>query len=106
VLFVSAARTSIIRNQVWGAPDLVVEVLSESSQDYDRGEKQLWYRQYGVREYWRVELYRERVTVVDFTLAAPEDGRTFLVKIILRLPIQKTRSKPAATMTWSILHDW
>src|SRR5262249_25403254 len=28
VLFVATERQAIIRNQVWGAPDLVVEVLS------------------------------------------------------------------------------
>jgi len=73
VLYVSAERLSIIRNQVWGPPDLVVEVLSDGTKHHDRGEKLGWYRQYGVREYWRVELYRESVTVVDFTLAAPEE---------------------------------
>src|SRR5439155_17550482 len=73
VLFVSAARVSIIRNQVWGAPDLVVEVLSASSEDYDRGEKRGWYRQYGVREYWLVDLLKESVTVIDFARTASEE---------------------------------
>jgi Uma2 family endonuclease len=71
VLFVATERLGIIRNQVWGAPDLVVEVLSQDTEHYDRGEKLAWYRQYGVRECWLVDLYREHVTVVDFTGALP-----------------------------------
>ena len=71
VLFVSTDRLSIIRNQVWGAPDLVAEVLSHSTENRDRGEKLEWYRQYGVRECWLVDLYSETVTVVDFTGSSP-----------------------------------
>ena len=72
VLFVSSARTSIIHDQVWGAPDLVVEVFSVGSKAYDRGEKLGWYRQYGVRECWLVDLSDESITVVDFTRGTPE----------------------------------
>lgn len=72
VLFVTAARLSIIRDQVWGAPDLVVEVLSPGSELRDRHEKLRWYRQYGVREYWIVDLTSERVTVMDFSAGASE----------------------------------
>ena len=67
VLFVSTGRLSIIRNQVWGAPDLVAEVLSRRTENRDRGEKLEFYRQYGVRECWLVDLYGDSVTVVDFT---------------------------------------
>jgi Uma2 family endonuclease len=70
VVFVSTARLSIIRDQVWGPPDLVVEVLSHSSERYDRGPKLDWYERYGVRECWLVDLYRDEVTVVDFTGSA------------------------------------
>ena len=75
VLLVSAERLSIIRDQVWGAPDLVVEVLSIGTESRDRHEKLGgWHRQYGVREYWIVDLANERVTVVDFTAGAPESN--------------------------------
>ena len=67
VLFVSTERLSIINDQVWGAPDLVAEVLSHETELHDRGEKLGWYRQYGVRECWLVDLDLEQVTVVDFT---------------------------------------
>jgi Uma2 family endonuclease len=71
VLFVSTERLSIIRDQVWGPPDLVAEVLSHGTENRDRGEKLGWYRQYGVRECWLVDLHQERVTIVDFTGALP-----------------------------------
>jgi len=71
VLFIATARVSIIRDQVWGAPDLVVEVLSPVTESHDRGEKLGWYRQYGVRECWLVDPYTERVVVVDFSSGTP-----------------------------------
>jgi Uma2 family endonuclease len=67
VLFVATERLDIIRDQVWGPPDLVVEVLSHSTENRDRGEKLEWYRQYGVRECWLVDLYQQSITVIDFT---------------------------------------
>src|SRR5712691_10127379 len=72
VMFVSTERLSIIRDQIWGAPDLVVEVLSAGNEAYDRGQKLGWYRQYGVREYWLVDLRTQTVTIVDFTRNLPE----------------------------------
>jgi len=75
VLFVAAERLSIIRDQVWGAPDLAVEVLSPGTEARDRREKYGWYRQYGVREYWIVDMLEESVTVVDFSTGAAESHR-------------------------------
>jgi Uma2 family endonuclease len=76
VLFVSAERTSIIRNQVWGAPDLAVEVLSPGIAAHDRTEKLGWYREYGVRECWLVDPAAEQVTVFDFSGATPATQTT------------------------------
>ncbi len=72
VLFVSNERAAIVRDQVWGAPDLVVEVLSVPTAGRDRTEKLGWYRQYGVRECWLVDPVAERVIIVDFGGAMPE----------------------------------
>jgi Uma2 family endonuclease len=71
VLFISTPRLSIIRDQVWGPPDLVAEIVSHGTEKYDRGKKLKWYRQYGVRECWIVNGYTETVTVVDFAGPSP-----------------------------------
>ena len=63
----------IVRDQVWGAPDLVVEVLSPGIERYDRTEKLEWYRRYGVRECWLADLIEERVVVIDLTADPPAE---------------------------------
>src|SRR5262245_24016888 len=52
IIFVSRDRIGILRDRVWGAPDLAIEVLSFGSDGYDRVDKLEWYAKYGVREYW------------------------------------------------------
>lgn len=65
VFFVSTERAGIIREVVWGAPDLVIEVASRRSAIRDRTTKLDWYRQYGVREAWLVDPTRESIVIVD-----------------------------------------
>lgn len=66
VVFVSNARAEIVRDQIWGAPDLVVEVLSSATRRRDRTSKWRWYREYGVREYWLIDPVAKTVTIAIF----------------------------------------
>jgi Uma2 family endonuclease len=52
VLWVSSARSDILRDWVYGAPDLVIEILSPSNPERDRIVKRDVYARSGVREYW------------------------------------------------------
>ena len=65
VIFVSNERLSIINQRIFGAPDMVVEVLSPATEHRDRMMKLLWYRRYGVREYWIVDAQRRTIAIVD-----------------------------------------
>lgn len=53
-MMVVCDRDKIQENGVHGAPDLVVEVLSHSTANRDRGYKKDVYARCGVREYWIV----------------------------------------------------
>ena len=63
IVFISTARLGIVRNQIWGAPDLVVEVLSPGTAAYDRRRKLGWFKQYGVIECWFVDPGSRKITV-------------------------------------------
>jgi len=56
ILFISNGRRGIIHEEeIRGAPDLIVEILSPSTADYDRRYKRTLYARHGVTEYWLVD---------------------------------------------------
>lgn len=56
VIFVSQSRLHIVgEKHLTAAPDLVVEVLSETTQQLDREIKPKQYARYGVPEFWRID---------------------------------------------------
>ena len=63
IVFVAAERAGIVRDRIWGAPDLVVEVVSPGTKRRDTVDKRRWYRRYGVREYWIIDPVSQTVEV-------------------------------------------
>ena len=71
LFFVSNERADIVTPEnIQGAPDLVVEILSPSTQSRDWGIKRDLYALHGVKEYWVASTYEERVWI----LILGEDG--------------------------------
>lgn len=65
LLFVSKERADIVTSEnVWGAPDLIVEVLSPTTAGRDWREKRDLYSKHGVREYWLADPQTEIVWVL------------------------------------------
>ena len=62
-LLVVCDRSRVDERGVRGAPDLVVEILSPSSQHHDWREKKALYEKAGVREYWIVDAVARFVAV-------------------------------------------
>ena len=64
LFFVSNARENIVTEaNIQGAPDLVVEILSPATAQYDREYKMTLYSRHGVREYWLVDPEEDMVEV-------------------------------------------
>ena len=65
LLFVSREREHLLSGgeNVQGAPDLVIEILSPATADRDRGYKRELYGRHGVTEYWLVDPIAETVSV-------------------------------------------
>lgn len=59
-------RDKVIRRCVCGAPDFVLEILSQSTRKKDMVTKLNKYMNAGVREYWMIDPDQKRVLVYDF----------------------------------------
>lgn len=55
LLFVAKENAGIVQNWIFGAPDLVVEIISPSSIRRDRQDKLEQYARFGVKEYWIID---------------------------------------------------
>jgi Uma2 family endonuclease len=80
LLFISTARLSIMSDRcIQGPPDLVVEILSESTRKTDEIIKRKLYERFAVREYWIVDPELETVKVFALTdrgyIRSPELSR-------------------------------
>ena len=64
VLFISRAREHTVTDEnVRGAPDLVIEILSPSTAERDLGYKHELYSRHGALEYWIVDPMAETIAV-------------------------------------------
>ena len=78
ILFVSNERSGIITEaNISGAPDLVVEILSPSTADRDRGLNLELYTRFGVREYWIVDPVESTIRVISLESAGGPSATTF-----------------------------
>jgi Uma2 family endonuclease len=64
IVFVSKSRIALIEERgIFGAPDLVVEILSRGTKSRDRGIKLRAYSDHGVREYWLLDPVRRTIEI-------------------------------------------
>ena len=65
LIFVSNERSHILtENNIRGAPDLIIEILSPSTAGRDRTFKRTLYERHGVKEYWMVDPSARNITIL------------------------------------------
>ena len=88
ILFVSNERRYIrTRENIQGAPDLVVEILSPATAERDRSVKFELYAQHSVQEYWIVDPDARTITVFLLNEGAFEEVDTYSAGETLTSPM-------------------
>ena len=64
LMFISKHRQEIISDHIWGAPDLVVEVMSPQPRIGKLDERIRYFAQYGVKECWLVHQLSSEIEVL------------------------------------------
>jgi len=70
LVFVSTERAGIVADQIDGAPDLAIEVLSPQPRVGRLDERVGWFARYGVRECWLADLQTRRLAVLRLEAGA------------------------------------
>ena len=64
LVFVRRGRTDLVRSRgIEGTPDLVIEILSDSTAGRDRGLKRERYAHFGVAEYWIIDVDARQIEI-------------------------------------------
>ena len=83
LLFVSKDRLAIVRERIWGAPDLVLEVLSPRPRVGELSERLGWFAAYGVRECWLLHQDARLVEVLEFDSGRILDRRRYQERAVI-----------------------
>ncbi|MEI9898340.1 MAG: Uma2 family endonuclease [Chthoniobacter sp.] len=92
LLFIAMENANIVKDWVFGAPDLVVEILSPSSIRRDRYDKQTQYARFGVKEYWIVDPANHSLEILEL------QNKQFVVH---SSAAETGRRNPACSPAWS-----
>lgn len=84
VLFISNERSKIVRERVYGAPDLAIEILSPNPRVGSTAEHLRWFAEYGVRECWLVHQDQQRLSVIEFRDRLTGPARIFGERELIR----------------------
>jgi len=55
LMFIANSNKHIIKEHIYGAPDIIIEILSPESASLDENDKKDVYLKYGVKELWLVD---------------------------------------------------
>ena len=76
LLFVSHSRRELVKDRIYGPPDLVVEVFSSRPPIGDLDTRIGWFAKYGVRECWLAGLAEKQIVVLSLNSRRGVIGRT------------------------------
>jgi Uma2 family endonuclease len=55
IIFVAKENAAILKDHIYGVPDLLVEILSPGNKNYDLEKKKDLYEKFEVKEYWVID---------------------------------------------------
>lgn len=84
LLFVSNERQHIVAERIWGAPDMVLEVLSPHPRIGRLEERIEWFARYGVRECWLHQQAERQVVILCFVNGRVAQRRVFDFQTAIR----------------------
>jgi len=101
LMFISKRRQEIISDHIWGAPDLVVEVMSPQPRIGRLDERIRHFAQYGVKECWLVHQLSREIEVLRLQEFGDGNRRTFRgVQAIESAVLPEFRISPEVLSCW------
>lgn len=88
ILYISNGRRGIIHEEeIHGAPDLIIEILSPSTADYERHYKRTLYARHRVQEYWLVDPDSQTIEVLTLRKRGYRRAELYTRDQTLRSPL-------------------
>lgn len=98
IVYIRQDRAGIVRERIEGVPDLVIEILSPGTRDYDRTEKSARYTGAGVTEYWLADLESNTIEIRRLDQRPPVTVAVFTVSDTLTSPLLSGFTLPVASI--------